>query len=84
MVFKCLYMLGSVLAAGWDYKKNGEDWPDLKTANSCDGGNQSPIDLTKSASHIKQENDLNKMYSLYSSAAPKFDGHTSVAAYSIL
>lgn len=79
-------MVGSVFAAAgaWDYKKNGADWPDLKSKHECNGGNQSPIDLTKSATHIEQDYDLNKMYYKYSSAAAKFDKYTSVAAYSIL
>jgi carbonic anhydrase len=44
---KTLLLVGSTSAAGYDYKTNGADWPDLTVdKNVCGTGkNQSPIDL---------------------------------------
>lgn len=82
-MFRVFALAGAALAAegtNWDYKQNGKDWGKLYDA--CNGGNQSPIDLTKNAPRIEYKNDFNKIYTAMSSAVPNlFDGYGSVAMY---
>jgi len=55
-----LFVSGS-MAAGWDYKKNGADWPDYDAA--CAATNQSPIDLrTDWEVEDAKDDAFNKLY----------------------
>ena len=54
--------------AAWDYKLNGDDWPNLTDVqnNECGGTNQSPIDLSHNVPAEKtlsaDQDQFNKIY----------------------
>lgn len=82
-------LIGSALAAGgsgWDYKKNGDDWPSLTMAdNACGNTKQSPIDLTVDMPSNKTVNfkrdPVNRFYTNIVNAAVKWVGATSKTDY---
>ena len=62
------FTFATVAVAAWDYKLNGDDWPDLTDVqnNECGSTNQSPIDLTHNVPADKtistHQDQFNKIY----------------------
>jgi hypothetical protein len=82
---KTLLLVGSTNAAGYDYKTNGADWPDLTgiDGNICGGAkatNQSPIDL-KTKGWTMKHSDFDNFNKIYTNQVLDvevvWNGHTS-------
>ena len=75
--------LALVNAAGYDYKLNGNDWPDLVVDNNeCGGANQSPIDLPTEFEDdqyiLPADDNFQKMYTnQLTDIEVAWNGHTS-------
>ena len=79
---KTLLLVWSTSAAGYDYKTNGKDWPELTVdKNVCGTGkNQSPIDLRTDGWTMKHSDfdNFNKIYTnQVLDVDVKWNGHTS-------
>lgn len=78
---------GVALAAEWDYKQNGADWP-AKTSDGwkCHTTNQSPIDLPTEGIVPEKtisafEDHFGGIYSNIKNQKLKWDGHTNKMMY---